>query len=32
MNSASERLTGYLCQELIGTDFSDYFTEPKKAL
>lgn len=31
VNSATEQVTGYLRQELIGTDFSDYFTEPEKA-
>jgi PAS domain S-box-containing protein len=32
VNSSTEQVTGYLRQELIGTDFSDYFTEPEKAL
>jgi two-component system NtrC family sensor kinase len=27
VNSATEQMTGYLRAELIGTDFSDYFTE-----
>jgi len=31
MNSASEQITGYFRNELIGTVFSDYFTEPEKA-
>ncbi|MEI6703723.1 MAG: PAS domain S-box protein, partial [Deltaproteobacteria bacterium] len=31
VNTATELATGYLRQELIGTDFSDYFTESKKA-
>jgi PAS domain S-box-containing protein len=30
-NGATERVTGYSRNELIGTDFSDYFTEPEKA-
>ena len=30
-NAATERATGYLRGELIGTDFSDYFTQPEKA-
>lgn len=30
-NPATELVTGYLRRELIGTDFSDYFTEPEKA-
>jgi len=32
VNSATEAVTGYSRSDLIGTDFSDYFTEPKKAL
>jgi PAS domain S-box-containing protein len=31
VNKATERVTGYSRNELIGTDFSDYFTEPEKA-
>jgi PAS domain S-box-containing protein len=31
VNSATERVTGRTRQELIGTDFADYFTEPDKA-
>ena len=31
VNSATERVTGYPRDKLIGTDFSDYFTDPKKA-
>ncbi|MBI5376917.1 MAG: PAS domain S-box protein [Candidatus Schekmanbacteria bacterium] len=31
VNSATEKVTGYLRNELIGSDFSDYFTEPDKA-
>lgn len=31
VNSATEKITGYLRQKLIGTDFCDYFTEPEKA-
>jgi PAS domain S-box-containing protein len=31
VNSATEQVTGFLRHELIGTDFSDYFTEPDKA-
>jgi len=30
-NSATEKATGCSKEELIGTDFSDYFTEPEKA-
>ena len=30
-NNSTELITGYSRYELIGTDFSDYFTEPKKA-
>ena len=32
VNGATEQVTGYSRDELIGTDFSDYFTEPEKAL
>jgi PAS domain S-box-containing protein len=31
VNSATEKVTGHSRQELIGTDFSDYFTDPEKA-
>ncbi len=31
VNSSTEFITGYSRKELIGTDFSDYFTEPEKA-
>lgn len=31
VNSALEDMTGYLKDEIIGTDFSDYFTEPELA-
>jgi PAS domain S-box-containing protein len=31
VNAATEKVTGCTRQELIGTDFSDYFTEPEKA-
>ncbi len=31
VNSATEKATGCERAELIGTDFSDYFTEPEKA-
>jgi PAS domain S-box-containing protein len=31
LNSATELITGYCREELIGTDFSDYFTDPEKA-
>ena len=30
VNSATEKVTGRTRQELIGSDFSDYFTEPEK--
>ena len=32
VNGATEKVTGYSRNNLIGTDFSDYFTEPEKAL
>jgi PAS domain S-box-containing protein len=31
VNAATETVTGYSRDRLIGTDFSDYFTEPKEA-
>ena len=31
VNFATEKVTGYSRDELIGTDFLDYFTEPEKA-
>ena len=31
VNTATEKVTGRSRQELIGTDFADYFTEPDKA-
>jgi PAS domain S-box-containing protein len=31
VNSATEKVTGRSRQELVGTDFSDYFTDPGKA-
>jgi PAS domain S-box-containing protein len=31
VNKATEKFTGYSRQDLIGTDFSNYFTEPEKA-
>ncbi|MBN1270209.1 MAG: PAS domain S-box protein [Kiritimatiellae bacterium] len=31
VNAASEAVTGCTREELIGSDFSDYFTEPEKA-
>ena len=31
VNTATEKVTGYSAQELVGTDFADYFTEPDKA-
>ncbi len=31
VNTATEGVTGYARDELIGTDFSHYFTEPEKA-
>ena len=31
VNNSTESVTGYSRRELIGTDFSDYFTDPEKA-
>lgn len=31
VNSATEQITGYSRDDLIGTDFSDYFTDPELA-
>ena len=31
VNKATEAVTGYPREKLIGTDFSDYFTDPEKA-
>jgi PAS domain S-box-containing protein len=31
VNASTENVTGYSRQELIGTDFSDYFTDPEMA-
>jgi PAS domain S-box-containing protein len=31
VNGATELITGYSRNDLIGTDFSDYFTEPEKS-
>jgi len=31
VNNATEEVTGFSRNELVGTDFSDYFTEPDKA-
>ncbi|MEL7669648.1 PAS domain S-box protein [Methanobacterium sp.] len=31
VNNSTELITGYAREQLIGTDFSDYFTEPEKA-
>ncbi|MGB9978280.1 PAS domain S-box protein [Methanobacterium sp.] len=31
VNNSTEIITGYSREQLIGTDFSDYFTEPEKA-
>jgi PAS domain S-box-containing protein len=31
LNEATEQVTGYSREELIGTDFSNYFSEPEKA-
>ncbi len=31
VNNSTETVTGYSPDELIGTDFSDYFTEPERA-
>jgi PAS domain S-box-containing protein len=31
VNTSTEKVTGYSRKELIGTDFSNYFTEPERA-
>jgi len=31
VNTATERVTGYRREELVGTDFSNYFTDPERA-
>ncbi len=31
VNAATEKVTGFVRKELIGTDFSDYYTEPDEA-
>ena len=31
VNTATERVTGYSRNEIIGTDFANYFTDPEKA-
>ncbi len=31
INQATEEMTGYSREQLVGSDFSDYFTEPQKA-
>ncbi|MGB6065429.1 MAG: PAS domain S-box protein [Desulfomonilaceae bacterium] len=31
VNSATERVTGYSREDLIGTDFANYFTDPSRA-
>ncbi|MGD0233055.1 MAG: PAS domain S-box protein [Syntrophorhabdales bacterium] len=31
VNTATERVTGYSRDALVGTDFSDYFTDPERA-
>ena len=32
VNGATEQVTGFSRKDLIGTDFSDYFTEPEEAV
>ena len=32
VNNSTEIITGYAREQLIGTDFSNYFTEPEKAM
>jgi PAS domain S-box-containing protein len=31
VNTATEKVTGFSWEELVGTNFSDYFTDPEKA-
>jgi two-component system, chemotaxis family, CheB/CheR fusion protein len=31
INTATERVTGYSREQVVGSDFSDYFTDPKRA-